>query len=68
MIESRLLDANRGGGDIHSVSMWGAGYVTRLALAEVYGRGSSVDHAVCGHYRGLRWHWLGLIVWGVTRG
>src|SRR5690348_6488670 len=43
-IDSRPLELNFGGGDIHYVSTCGAGYVTRLALADVSGHGSSVDH------------------------
>jgi serine phosphatase RsbU (regulator of sigma subunit) len=43
-IDSRPLECGAGGGDIHYVSTCGAGYVTRLALADVSGHGSSVDH------------------------
>lgn len=43
-IDSRPLELNLGGGDIHYISTCGAGYVTRLALADVSGHGSSADH------------------------
>ncbi len=42
-IDSCPLEAGAGGGDIHYVSTCGAGYVTRFALADVSGHGSSVD-------------------------
>lgn len=42
-IDSRPLESDSGGGDIHYVSTCGAGYVTRLALADVSGHGSAVD-------------------------
>jgi len=47
-IDSRPLGAgdgggSGGGGDVHYVSTCGAGYVTRLALADVSGHGESVD-------------------------
>jgi serine phosphatase RsbU (regulator of sigma subunit) len=42
-IDSRPLESIAGGGDIHYVSTCGAGYVTRLALADVSGHGSSAD-------------------------
>ena len=38
-IDSRPLESDAGGGDIHYVSTCGAGYVTRLALADVSGHG-----------------------------
>ncbi len=41
-IDSRPLGTG-GGGDVHYVSTCGAGYVTRLALADVSGHGESVD-------------------------
>ena len=41
-IDSRPLSPG-GGGDVHYVSTCGAGYVTRLALADVAGHGESVD-------------------------
>src|SRR5579872_2928146 len=40
-IDSRPLGL--GGGDVHYVSTCGAGYVTRLALADISGHGESVD-------------------------
>ena len=43
-IDSRPLGGSGGGGDVHYVSTCGAGYVTRLALADVSGHGESVDH------------------------
>jgi phosphoserine phosphatase RsbU/P len=42
-IDSRPLPPGKGGGDVHYVSTCGAGYVTRLALADVAGHGESVD-------------------------
>jgi phosphoserine phosphatase RsbU/P len=42
-IDSRPFDSDAGGGDVHFVSTCGAGYVTRLALADVAGHGASVD-------------------------
>jgi sigma-B regulation protein RsbU (phosphoserine phosphatase) len=42
-IDSRPLGSAEGGGDVHYVSTCGAGYVTRLALADVSGHGESVD-------------------------
>ncbi len=42
-IDSSPLESHAGGGDIHYVSTCGAGYVTRLALADVSGHGASVD-------------------------
>jgi phosphoserine phosphatase RsbU/P len=40
-IDSRPLGS--GGGDVHYVSTCGAGYVTRLALADISGHGESVN-------------------------
>jgi phosphoserine phosphatase RsbU/P len=37
------LAAESGGGDVHYLSTCGAGYVTRLALADLAGHGQSVD-------------------------
>jgi len=42
-IDSRPLESGSGGGDIHYVSTCGAGYVTRLVLADVSGHGAAVD-------------------------
>jgi hypothetical protein len=42
-IDSRPLAPGKGGGDVHYVSTCGAGYVTRLALADIAGHGESVD-------------------------
>ena len=37
------LHSGKGGGDVHYISTCGAGYVTRLALADIAGHGESVD-------------------------
>jgi serine phosphatase RsbU (regulator of sigma subunit) len=42
-IDSQPLERGSGGGDIHYVSTCGAGYVTRLVLADVAGHGAAVD-------------------------
>jgi sigma-B regulation protein RsbU (phosphoserine phosphatase) len=42
-VDSRPLAPGKGGGDVHYVSTCGAGYVTRLALADIAGHGESVD-------------------------
>jgi phosphoserine phosphatase RsbU/P len=42
-IDSQPLEQDRGGGDIHYLSTCGAGYVTRLVLADVSGHGAAVD-------------------------
>ena len=42
-IDSFPLTAESGGGDVHYLSTCGAGYVTRLALADLAGHGQSVD-------------------------
>jgi serine phosphatase RsbU (regulator of sigma subunit) len=42
-IDSQPLQHGRGGGDIHYVSTCGAGYVSRLVLADVSGHGAAVD-------------------------
>ncbi len=42
-IDSQPLETGSGGGDIHYVSTCGAGYVTRLVLADVSGHGAAVD-------------------------
>jgi phosphoserine phosphatase RsbU/P len=43
-IDSRPLTVGSGGGDVHYLSTCGAGYVTRLALADLSGHGESVDN------------------------
>jgi phosphoserine phosphatase RsbU/P len=42
-IDSQPQEKGHGGGDIHYVSTCGAGYVTRLVLADVSGHGAAVD-------------------------
>src|ERR1700722_13674659 len=42
-VDSRPLGLGKGGGDVHYISTCGAGYVTRLALADIAGHGESVD-------------------------
>ncbi len=42
-VDSRPLGFGKGGGDVHYISTCGAGYVTRLTLADIAGHGESVD-------------------------
>ncbi len=42
-VDSRPHQGDDGGGDIHYFSMCGAGYVTRLALADIAGHGRSAS-------------------------
>ncbi|HET6324438.1 MAG TPA: PP2C family protein-serine/threonine phosphatase [Planctomycetaceae bacterium] len=42
-VDSRPLGLGKGGGDVHYISTCGAGFVTRLALADIAGHGESVD-------------------------
>jgi phosphoserine phosphatase RsbU/P len=53
-IDSRPL--GRGGGDVHYVSTCGAGYVTRLALADISGHGESVDRLAVALRKLMRKH------------
>jgi sigma-B regulation protein RsbU (phosphoserine phosphatase) len=47
-IDSRPLAPGKGGGDVHYISTCGAGYVTRVALADIAGHGESVDGLAIG--------------------
>jgi phosphoserine phosphatase RsbU/P len=53
-IDSRPL--GHGGGDVHYVSTCGAGYVTRLALADISGHGDSVDRLAVALRKLMRKH------------
>lgn len=53
-IDSRPL--GKGGGDVHYVSTCGAGYVTRLALADIAGHGDSVDRLAVALRKLMRKH------------
>jgi phosphoserine phosphatase RsbU/P len=53
-IDSRPLGT--GGGDVHYVSTCGAGYVTRLALADIAGHGESVDRLAVALRKLMRKH------------
>jgi sigma-B regulation protein RsbU (phosphoserine phosphatase) len=53
-IDSRPLGS--GGGDVHYVSTCGAGYVTRLALADISGHGESVDRLAVALRKLMRKH------------
>ena len=53
-IDSRPLGS--GGGDVHYVSTCGAGYVTRLALADIAGHGESVDRLAIALRKLMRKH------------
>jgi phosphoserine phosphatase RsbU/P len=53
-IDSRPLGL--GGGDVHYISTCGAGYVTRLALADISGHGDSVDRLAVALRKLMRKH------------
>jgi phosphoserine phosphatase RsbU/P len=46
----------KGGGDVHYVSTCGAGYVTRLALADIAGHGDAVDRLAVALRKLMRKH------------